>query len=252
MLGGDTVGGTLRDSPVVIIGGTRGTGLLIVRMLERAGVPVRVIARDVTRARTTLGAGPMVVPGDLTVASSLLRAVEGAGHVILTAGCRSGYPAREKSVRLTEYDGVVATLSACRNTEFHGRFMYMTSSGLHVPSLSARLLNLWKGNTLKWRVRAEHAIRASTLDYTIIRAGVLVNQPGGRHPIAVTQAPLPLSWRHRIAREDVARIFVDAIDHPRTSRCSFEVVWQRDGGAGVASLFSHLAADEEGVPRRDR
>ena len=41
----------------------------------------------------------------------------------------------------------------------------------------------------------------------------------------VTQRPLPLSIRDRIARADVADVFVAALDHPRAVRATFEVVW---------------------------
>jgi hypothetical protein len=105
----------------------------------------------------------------------------------------------------------------------------MTSSGLTTPSFSTICLNLWKGNTLVWRRRAEDEIRASDLEYTIIRTGTLLNQPGGQHRIEVTQYPLPLSVRYRIARADVARVFVAALEHPNVARATFEVVWGSGG-----------------------
>jgi uncharacterized protein YbjT (DUF2867 family) len=75
----------------------------------------------------------------------------------------------------------------------------------------------------------EDQIRDSGLDYTIIRAGVLLNRPGGEHEIEITQQLLPLSWRYRIARADVAQVFVAALDHPKASHATFEVVWGRHG-----------------------
>jgi hypothetical protein len=101
----------------------------------------------------------------------------------------------------------------------------MTSSGVTGRSIAAVMLNLYKGNTLVWRRRAEAEIRSSTVDYTIIRAGVLLNKPGGQRAIVLTQDPLPLSIRYRIARADVAEAFVAALDHPRASHATFDVVW---------------------------
>ena len=77
---------------------------------------------------------------------------------------------------------------------FLGRFLYMTSSGVFTRSVMAICLNLYKGNTLSWRRHAEDAIRESGLDYTIIRTGMLVNRPGGRRAIHVTQEALPLRF----------------------------------------------------------
>jgi hypothetical protein len=148
---------------------------------------------------------------------------------VFTAGCRSGRPVREEQIKATEYHGVVNTLSADHTAGFGGRFLYMTSSGISSHSFWSASLNLYKGNTLRWRGRAEDAIRTSGLPYTIIRAGMLLNRPPGTHAIRLTQKPLPLSPFYRIAREDVAEAFVTALDHPRGMRTTFEIVW--DGRA---------------------
>ena len=186
---------------------------------------MRVLARDPPGAAATLGPAIDVVGGDITRAATLAPAMAGVSHIVFTAGIRSGRPARETQIKATEYDGVIKTLAAARRAGFRGRFLYMTSSGVGTRSLAATLLNLYKGNTLVWRRRAEDEIRGSGFDYTIVRAGVLLNGPGGRHAIAVIQAALPLSPRYRIARADVAEAFVAALDHPRASRATFDVVW---------------------------
>jgi uncharacterized protein YbjT (DUF2867 family) len=115
--------------------------------------------------------------------------------------------------------------------------MYMTSSGVATRSFVSACLNLYKGNTLGWRRRAEDAIRGSGLDYTIIRTGMLLNRVGERHAITLTQEPLPLSIWYRIARADVAEAFAGAVEHPRASRATFEIVW---AGAGRPEPWSVL------------
>jgi uncharacterized protein YbjT (DUF2867 family) len=212
---------------ILVIGGTRGTGLAIVELLRRSNVRVCVLARNPAAAAALLGPGVQVIAGDITRAETLGPAVDRASHVVFTAGVRSGRPARESLIKATEYQGVLNTLAAARSTRFEGRFLYMTASGLTIRSLSTIFLNLYKGNTLVWRRRAEAEIRASGLDYTIVRAGFLLNRPGGQHAVVVRQDSLPLAFRYRIARADVAEAFVAALDHPRASRATFEVVWGR-------------------------
>lgn len=232
------------DPPVLVIGGTRGTGLLIARLLHREGRRVRVLARNPARARTLFHSSVEIVCGEITKPGTLRPAIDGAHHIVFTAGCRSGYPVRERQVKEVEFEGVLHTLDAARNLGFRGRFLYMNASGLNTPSLLASCLNLWKGNTLVWRRRAEDAIRASRMDYTIIRTGVLLNQPGGRHLIRVTQVPLPLSFRHRIARADVAQIFLAALEHIGMKRVTFEAVWDRPGQPGPGTgLLQNLRPD---------
>lgn len=233
----------IEHRPILIVGGTRGTGLLIAKLLEQRGEPVRALARDPARAEVTLGPGVEVVAGDITKIETLPRAIEGTRHIIFTAGCRSGQPASEARIKATEYEGVVNTLASAKGARFDGRFLYMTASGVATQSCLALLLNLFKGNTLRWRRRAEEAIRASNLDYTIIRAAMLQNSAGGR-PVKVTQQPLPLSIQYRIARADVAQVFVAAMEHPRASRATFEIAWSKDGvSASSPALLDGLKPD---------
>lgn len=232
--------------PILVIGGTRGTGLLIAQLLIRQGAPVRVLARDPARAATRLDRVIDIVPGDITRPSTLASAVAGVSAIVLTAGCRSGRPAREARIQATEYDGVRNVIAAALMTDFSGRLLYMTASGVSRRSASTVFLNLYKGNTLVWRRRAEAAIRESGLEYTIVRAGFLLNRPGGRHSLLVTQAALPLSIRYRIARADVAEGFVAALEHPGASRTTFEVVWGKGRARQPWSkLLTGLRADAE-------
>jgi len=221
--------------PILLIGATRGTGFLIARLLEAQGRAIRVFARDPEHARSVFGSTVDVVQGDLTKPETLPRAVDGVRHIIFTAGCRSGHPATEKSIKTTEYEGTLRTLDAAGRAGFSGRLMYMTSSGVASRSWMSVGLNLYKGNTLQWRGRAEDALRTSGADYTIIRTGILMNRANDGRAIHVTQTALPLSIHYRIGRPDVAKVFVASLDEPAASRATFEIVWAR-GEAQTAWL----------------
>jgi uncharacterized protein YbjT (DUF2867 family) len=209
---------------VLIVGGTRGTGLLIANLLLRDGYRVRALARHPAQAEVRLDSAVDVVPGDVTRPDTLANPVKDLTHLIFTAGVAVG-PARERLIVATEYQGVLNILAAARQAGFRGRFLYMTSIGVTSPSISATLLNLVKGNTLRWRRRAEDEIRTSGMDYTIIRAGFLLNSPGGKRAIEVGQQAHPLAPKYRIARADVAEAFVQALNYRNTARTTFEVVW---------------------------
>src|SRR5262245_45059956 len=241
--------GAEQQRPILIIGGTRGTGLLIARLLEHSKNSVRVLARNIERARTALGVRAEIVGGDITKPETLPNAIKDVKHIIFTAGCRSGRPASETQVKATEYEGLLNTIASAQAVRFGGRFLYMTSSGVSNESWMAACLNFYKGNTLLWRCQAEKVIRASGLDYTIIRTGMLQNRGGGR-AIRITQQPLPLSLRYRIARSDVAEVFVRAMDHPRASRATFETVWDgSDYSEPWPKLLERLRPDAESISR---
>lgn len=228
---------------IFVIGGTRGTGLQITNLLLREGYRVRALVRDEARAKQQLSPAVELALGDITQPRTLAGTFEAVNHVIFTAGVTKR-PASEHLVQATEYDGVINTLAAARDAGFAGRFLYMTSIGVTTSSLSARLLNLVKRNTLKWRKRAEDEIRRSGISYTIVRAGFLLNRPGGSRAIEVGQNDYPLAFKYRISRADVAETFVQALKHPRTQRTTFEVTWakgtQREAW-GV--LFGRLKSD---------
>ncbi|HUF50239.1 MAG TPA: SDR family oxidoreductase [Longimicrobiales bacterium] len=217
----------MRDHVVLVIGGTRSTGLHAAHALRRDGARVRVLARNPAAASARVGHQVEIVHGDVTRADTLVRAFAGVSHVIFTAGVRSGRFARQSVVRATEYEGVLNTIEAARANNFRGRIVYMTSIGVTRRSLFVIGLNIWKGNTILWRRRAEDAIRSSGLDYTIVRAAFLLNRPPDRRAICVRQDESALTLHECIARADVAETLVAAVYHPDASRATFEVKWDR-------------------------
>ena len=84
-------------SRVLVIGGTRGAGLLIARLLHQRGYQVRVLARNPAAAAAELGPSFEVVAGDLTKPETLPAAVADVDHIIFTAGAPSGRYAPERA-----------------------------------------------------------------------------------------------------------------------------------------------------------
>ena len=228
---------------VLVIGATRGTGFLIAGLLLRDGYRVLAVARSETKARTRLDPAVEVLQGDITQPATLAGAFGDVDHAIFTAGVTQR-PSGEGLVRATEFEGVRNVLAAAKSAGFAGRFLYMTSIGVTRRSLAAAVLNLVKGNTLKWRLLAESEIRKSGLDYTIVRAGLLTNDPGGRKPVEVAQNDYPLTVRYRISRADVAEVFVRALQDPRTRRTTFDVVSGKEAEPSRwETLFAGLKPD---------
>ncbi|MGH7459749.1 MAG: NAD(P)H-binding protein [Longimicrobiales bacterium] len=213
--------------PVLVIGGTRSTGLHAAHVLQRKGIPVRVLARNPFAAAERVGPRIEIVPGDVTRKDTLYPAFHDVSHLIFTAGVRSGRFARQAVVKATEYGGILNAIEAARAQDFHGRFVYMTSIGITRSSLFASMLNIWKGNTLLWRRRAEDAIRSSGFDYTIVRAAFLLNRPANQRAIRISQNNSALTLHEGIARADVAEALVEAVYHPDATRATFEIRWAR-------------------------
>jgi len=109
----------------------------------------------------------------------------------------------------------------------------------------ASALNVWKGNTLSWRRRAEDAIRSSGLDYTVVRVAFLLNWTAHQREIRVSQDESPLTLRECIARGDVAEALVEALFHPNTVRTTFEIKWDKGPRrSSWSELFDGLKRDD--------
>ena len=232
--------------PVLVIGGTRGTGLHAAHFLRARGVPVRILARNPGAALQRLGSGFEIIEGDLTRANSLPAAVANTSHILFTAGVRSGRFSRRSITRATEFEGVRHTLAAALSNGFTGRFVYMTAIGVWRDSFFGSALNVWKGGTLHWRRLAEGAIRASGVDYTVVRAAFLLNRAPRTHEVVIRQFASPLSFTEAIARGDVAEALVEAMYHPAVSRASFEVAWTKGARrAEWRALLNDVIPDSE-------
>lgn len=215
------------SSTVLVIGGTRGTGLLAASYLLEKGHRVRALARNATRAKQVLGSRAEVVKGDVTRAESLPPALEGIEQIIYTAGV-THRPAGEAIVKATVYDGVQNTIAAARATGFQGRFVLMGALGTTRGSPLSLGLNLIKGNTLRWRHRAEDALRRSGLDYTIVHAGILTDAPRGQHAVEIGQAHRRMWPWTRIGRADAAEVLVRSLSHPSARNTTFDAIWSRE------------------------
>lgn len=242
----------LSEKTVLIIGATQGTGLEAARILQKEGAEIRVFARNIPKAREVLDDTVTMIGGDLRDPKRLPEAFEGADHLIFTAGVTKR-PCSEELIVSTEYEGMKKTLNAAREAGFDGRIVFLSSIGVSNPNWASRLLNKVKGNALEWRLAMEDLIRESGFDYTIVRAGYLMNSVS-RKPISLSQTELALELRYRIGRKEAAEVLVESIRHPEAGRKTFDAVRRRqsDGAKnGWRTKFAGLEEDKEGDPETD-
>jgi uncharacterized protein YbjT (DUF2867 family) len=210
-------------APTLVIGGTRRTGLIVVRTLIARGAGVRVLARRPEEARRAIGEGAEIVSGDVVDPASLAAAVAGTGDVIYTAGV-SGLRAVRRS-----RDVVVRGVGNVLAAGVAGRFVFLSSIGVTSHSPMRIAVDAIRGGAMTHKAEAERIVRASGVPYAIVRAGVLTDDPPGTRPVRVSQGDVALTPRRRIARADVAAILLAAAEHPAARNVTFEVVWSRAG-----------------------
>ncbi len=213
------------------------------RLLLENGFKVRIFARNVSKAKEKFGDKVEIIIGDLQNGENLAEAVKGADHIIFTAGVTKR-PCKEELIVETEFEGMKKTLNAAKDSGFDGKFLFLSSIGVTKENWASKLLNKIKGNALKWRLAMEDEIRRSGFAYTIVRAGYLVNSDNGKKPLELSQNEYPLYLKYRIARKDVAGIFVEALKTDEANNKIFDAVWTKEAdNLSLKEKFAGLKKD---------
>jgi uncharacterized protein YbjT (DUF2867 family) len=207
------------SQPIVLVAGaTGGTGQEVVEQALAQGLRVRALVRDEAKARMLFGDRVQYAVGDVREPRTLKRAVKGVGQVISALGANVQRDP-ENSPELVDYAGVKALAEAAKAAGV-SQFILVSSMGVTHPD---HQLNAMLGNILSWKLKGEDAVRATGINYTIVRPGELTNEPGGRRGVRIMQGD-PVEGEGTISRSDVASLLLSAIGNEDLYGKTFEVV----------------------------
>jgi uncharacterized protein YbjT (DUF2867 family) len=193
--------------PVLVFGGTRGTGLAIVRELRRRGEAVVVAARASSDVKELASLGVRTVDALDAASVDAAFASESFRAVVSTLGTSRG----DKTKR-PDFVGNRNVFDAAQRSGVQ-RVVLITVIGAGdsldtVPLPARRAL----AEVIALKTRAEAHLRASGLDYTIIR-------PGGLGDVSATGTAFlaadPKAFSY-ISRDDLAQLTVAALGDPAT------------------------------------
>jgi uncharacterized protein YbjT (DUF2867 family) len=231
-----------RDAPteplVLVAGATGGTGQEVVDQALNNDLHVRALVRDESKARMLFGDRVQYVTGDVREPRSLKKAVRGVDVVICALGSNVQRDP-ENSPERVDYAGVKALAEAAKAAGV-SQFILVSSMGVTHPE---HQLNAMLDNILEWKLKGEDAVRATGINYTIVRPGSLTNEPGGQRGVRIMQGD-PLDGEGTISRADVAAVLVSAVGRPELYGKTFEIVGD-NGSPRIewASLYSSLQPD---------
>jgi uncharacterized protein YbjT (DUF2867 family) len=200
-------------STIAIAGGHGKIALILGRLPAERGDTVRGLIRNPDQADDLRAAGIEPVICDLESGSDVASAVRGADAVVFAAGAGPGSgDARKKTV---DFGGAVKLVEAAK-ADGVSRYLIVSSMGADkAPADGAEGF----GAYLQAKFEADEAVRASGLDYTVVRPGGLTDDPGtGLVTIAED------TGRGQIPRADVAAVFVACLDTPSTIGQSFDLI----------------------------
>jgi nucleoside-diphosphate-sugar epimerase len=229
-----------------IIAATRGTGLLIAQQLLERGSNVTVVVRDPGRARRLLGNRADVRRGDVTDAGSIHDALaEDYRAIFFTVAARGGVDGRamfgsKTQIREVTYQGLLNVVDAARSSGFQGRITLASVVGADRSTLVISILNTIKSGLQRNLMERELYLRATGLDYTIVRAPILTNAPAGQTNVRITPAVNRLRAGTKLSRGDLARVMILASEQDVASRKTFDLLAEKGVAPSDQQLLNQL------------
>ncbi|MEJ2556007.1 MAG: NAD(P)H-binding protein [Anaerolineae bacterium] len=193
----------MMQKKILVLGGTGMLGQPVARRLKEEGYQVRVLVRDVEKARKLLDASFETVQGDVTDPGSLERAMEGCHGVHISVGGPVDQLSAEN----------VAALAPKLGLE---RITYISGA-------TAFEQNRWFPVT-EQKLNAEKAIRECGVPYTIFCPTWPMEQlprfAREGQPFLIGKQPSPLHW---FAADDLARMVSTAYQREEAANKRFFV-----------------------------
>lgn len=250
---------------VLVTGATGRTGSIVFKKLGSQPEEFTAVgfARSPEKIEQMYGSTKDFAIGDITNKSQVEAAIEGCyGLVILTSAVpkmvappSEGKPPEfaynsEGMPEKVDYQGQVNQIDAAKQAGVKHIVLVGSMGGTKEDHILNRMGN---GNILVWKRKAEQYLIDSGIDYTIIRAGGLLNEPGGERELLVGKDDLlsinpPDGATNSIPREDVANLVINALKESNARNKAFDVVSKskNEPNAPVTKDFASLFAQTTG------
>jgi nucleoside-diphosphate-sugar epimerase len=204
----------------IVVAGAHGqVALLLNRMLADAGHEVVGLVRNPDHLDDVAasGAGGVVCDLETTHTDDVMTVIDGCDAAVFAAGAGPGSGAERKHT--VDRGAAVLLAEAARRAHVH-RYVLLSSMGVEDvrgthPEDDEDVFTTY----LRAKLAAEDAVRATELDWTVLRPGGLTDEPGtGRVHLA------PSVDRGQVPRADVAAVVAALVDEPRSAGLVLELV----------------------------
>ena len=244
---------------VLVTGATGKTGSFVLQKLRQRPEQFQAIgfARSQEKVIEMFGSIDDFYLGDIKDYSSLESAIAGCDTlVILTSaipkmkappqpGQRPEfYFAPEEFPEEVDWLGQKNQIDAAKKAQVKQIVLVGSMGGTNPDHMLNRIGN---GNILIWKRKAEQYLIDSGINYTIIHAGGLVDEPGGKRELIVDRNDTlltnpPGGIPTNIPREDVAEVVVQSLIEINAINKAFDLISKPEASAVVTNDFSRLFA----------
>jgi uncharacterized protein YbjT (DUF2867 family) len=199
---------------IAIAGGHGQVARRLGRLLVERGDRVRGLIRRPEHADDLRADGSEPVICDLEAAepSAVADAIAGADAVVFAAGAGPGSGAERKLT--VDRDGAVKLLEAAVSAGVR-RYVIVSSVGAERPPADEDVFSVY----LRAKAEADAAVTASDRDWTVVRPGMLTDDPATGRALVQTD---PI--RESVARDDVAAVLAAVLHEPRSTGAVLYVV----------------------------
>ncbi len=214
---------------IVIAGGHGQVALHLTRQLAERGDQVRGIIRDPGQSGDLQAAGAEAVVLDLEQATpaDLADVIADADAVVFAAGAGPDSGAERKET--VDYGAAAALVEAAQRAGTD-RYVMVSAMGTDDPPQDDAVFSVY----LRAKARADRALMASDLAWTVVRPGRLTDAEGTGTVTLARHVP-----RAEIPRADVAAVCAACLHEPATAGHVFEVV---TGDVPVGDAVASLVA----------
>ncbi len=226
----------MSEAKVLVTGATGRTGSIVLNKLrQKTDFNGFGFARSEDKAKEIFGSTEGFYFGDIRQKKTLETAIKNCQALIIVTsavpqmkappqeGERPEFTYPENATpEIIDYQGQVNQIDLAKQAGVEHIILMGSMGGTNE---NHPLNQLGNGNILIWKRKAEQYLIDSGIDYTIIRAGGLLNEPGGQRKLLVGKNDTLLDRESpTIPREDVAELIVQALVSPEARNKAFDVV----------------------------
>lgn len=205
------MGHIVEPMDVVVVGGHGKIAMLLLELLAERGDRARGVIRKPEQAADLEAIGAEAVICDIE-REELTDAVKGADAVVFAAGAGPGSgPERKRTV---DHGGAVKLIEACEANGIR-RYLIVSSIGAHDPSSAEGDFRAY----LEAKAQADQELESSGLDFTIVRPGHLLDDPG----TGLVELRTEMGGTGSVPREDVAAVLAEVLAAESTIGKTFEL-----------------------------
>ena len=206
----------------LVVGANGKIGKIFCRIAAERKMPVRALLRNSEQQAYFDSIGVETALGDLEGAFE--ASLEGCDRVVFTAGS-GGKTGGDKTLLIDLY-GAIRVIEACEARGIE-QIVMVSAMGVDDPLAGPPAMRHY----FVAKKLADERLRASSVAHTILRPGLLTDEPA----TGMVRVDAAAGSGHKISRENVALCILASLNHPESRGQTIDIL---DGDTPIATLFA--------------